>query len=245
MAPAEEPPGGRPAFIFLNGPFNRPPDLPGRPPEGSLVLAVDGGALHALALGWPIHLILGDFDSLSPEELARARRLRPGAEVRPFPRDKDETDFELALGLLGPMGGGAGLVTVLGALGGRWDMTLANILSPLAERPRPAQGKPRVVFRDGGWDLHLLEGPGQLGLGPAAFLRRVSLVPLLGPAAGVALEGAFKYPLSGGVLRPGFTLGLSNELGPPGGRVALGSGALLVSVSPLGDEGPGKPSGLP
>jgi thiamine pyrophosphokinase len=228
----------RQVFIFLNGPLSIPDNLPAVPPEGAMVVAVDGGALHCLDLGWRPDLLLGDFDSLPPEALSALKERHPGMEVRSYPKDKDETDFELALGLLEPED--LSRVDILGGLGGRWDMTLANLLSPLAEglgllrHPPP---KPTVVFRDGNWDLHLLEGPGRLDLEPSALTRRVSLIPLRGQVAGATLSGAFKYPLERGLLRPGLTLGLSNELGPRGGGLSVESGTLLVSVSPLSDEG--------
>jgi thiamine pyrophosphokinase len=236
-------PSARQVFIFLNGPFQKPSDLPSRPPQDALVIAVDGGALHCLALDWPAQILLGDFDSLEPSALALMRDRNPGLDVRTYPKHKDETDFELALALLepaSPSGPDCQRVTILGGLGGRWDMTLANLLSPLAanlgllHRPPP---KPDVVFRDGEWDLHLMAGPAELDLGEAPLTRRVSLLPLLGEVAGASLFGLFKYPLESGVLRPGYTRGLSNELEPGGGRLAVRSGALLVSVSPLSDEG--------
>jgi hypothetical protein len=103
----------------------------------------------------------------------------------------------------------------------------------MADTPRI----PDVVFRDGDWNLHLTLGPAELRLGPAAEARRVSLIPLRGQVAGASLKGAFKYPLENGVLKEGLTLGLSNELGPEGGVISIGSGILLATVSPLSDEG--------
>jgi hypothetical protein len=74
-------------------------------------------------------------------------------------------------------------------------------------------------------------------LGPAVDARRVSLIALRGEGARATLNGAFKYPLSSGFLIGSLTKGLSNELGSAGGEVIAESGVLLVSVSPLSDEG--------
>jgi thiamine pyrophosphokinase len=234
--------GGRPgkeAFIFLNGPFERPRDLPDLPPEGALVMAVDGGALHSLSLGWPLDVLLGDFDSLPSKALELLKARHRNLRVETFPKDKDETDFELALRLLDPMARAFSKVTILGGLGGRWDMTLANLLSPLASSLGLLEGprKPDLAFREGNWSLHLLKGPGELRLSPSGEPRRVSLIPVRGEAEGASLSGAFKYPLARGVLSESLTKGLSNELGHGGGIVSIERGILIVSVSPLSDEG--------
>ena len=229
----------REVFILLNGPFAKPRDLPKAPPSGALVVAVDGGAVHVLAIGWPVDILLGDFDSLPSKVMDILKKRHPFLKIETFPKDKDETDFELALRLLDPMSETFSKITILGGLGGRWDMTLANLLSPLASNLKllTGSGGSEVVFREGDWSLHLISGPGSLRLSASPEPRRVSLIPIRGEAMGASLTGDFKYPLSGGTLAENLTRGLSNELGPSGGAISIESGTLIITVSPLADEG--------
>ncbi|MDR1051807.1 MAG: thiamine pyrophosphokinase [Deltaproteobacteria bacterium] len=245
MPPVENPDA---VYVVLNGTMAAAPRDPPRPGRGDVVVAADGGALNCLALGWPVDVLIGDFDSLGADKLAEVRRLFPDLEILPHNPEKDETDFELALGLVFERWPGRGTTVVLGALGGRWDMTFSNVLLPLAAKfltrrdardasdasavsrpPRP----PLLTFLEGEWTLLLLSGPAEIVLPPAEAVRRVSLLPLSAAAGSVSLEGGFRYPLDRGELLFGRTRGLSNELGPGGGRICCGTGLLLVTVSPL------------
>jgi thiamine pyrophosphokinase len=219
------------------------PNYPAPGPE-SLVVAVDGGARHCLKKGWPTHVLIGDFDSLDLDALSLARERCPSAEVLSYDSDKDETDFELALDLVLKRHSVLPPLEVLGAMGGRPDMFLANLLLPLAEtfrrriirRRRQAEdvGGPLAVFLEADWSLHLLSGPAEMTIQPVDRRRRVSLLPLTAKAKGVTLAGAFRYPLTRGELRFGLTLGLSNELPSCSeGTIRLEKGLLLATVSDL------------
>ncbi|MDR1656219.1 MAG: thiamine diphosphokinase [Deltaproteobacteria bacterium] len=229
----------QPVYIFLNGPLCPPPDLP-TSPVGSYVIAVDGGALHCLRLKWPVHLLLGDFDSLTEKGVGILKEAFPRLEIRRYNREKDESDFELALKLLDSQNLGHRKIIILGGLGGRWDMTLSNLLLPLAPNFKLLSGPPphpELVFRDGQWDIHLLSGPTKFVFRPQIGDRRVSLVPLKDKVTGITLSGGFKYPLSNEDLFLGLTRSLCNELDSTGGTLSLTSGTLLVTISPLDDEG--------
>ena len=90
----------------------------------SRIICADGGALHARALGLRPHTIIGDMDSLAPQQVQAFAA--DDAIIRRHPPEKDETDLELALLHCADIG--AVSVTILGGLGGRFDQTLANIL---------------------------------------------------------------------------------------------------------------------
>ena len=66
-----------------------------RSAERPWVIAADGGAARCLAAGVRPDIVVGDFDSLPVEALARLREL--GVEVRTASPDKDESDMELCL----------------------------------------------------------------------------------------------------------------------------------------------------
>ena len=89
-----------------------------------LVVAADGGARAARALGLTIDLAVGDFDSLGQDGLAELER--DGVAIERSAVDKDETDTELAIEAA--VERGATRLTVIGAFGGaRIDHGLANV----------------------------------------------------------------------------------------------------------------------
>ena len=97
---------------------------PGWDEDVDLVVAADGGARLADALGLRIDRWVGDGDSLGPDGVAELRRR--GVDVDLQPTDKDATDLELALEAA--LAAGARLVVILGALGvPRPDHALANV----------------------------------------------------------------------------------------------------------------------
>jgi thiamine pyrophosphokinase len=181
-----------------------------------LLIAADGGALPLLRAGLPPQLAIGDMDSLDAASLA-ALEAR-GVELRRFPRAKDETDLELAL--LEAVGRGATAIDVLGALGGRWDHTLANVaLLALPElrgmRARLLADRQTLFLVR---DAALLEG--RAG-------DTISLLPLTGAAHGVTTRGLL-YPLDSATLSFERARGVSNVLLDPPGQVSIREGLLLV-----------------
>lgn len=95
-----------------------------------LILAVDGAARKAAALGISPHLLCGDFDSI---DRAAAAALFPAARLVQT-HDQNYGDLEKAIRLA--LDRDAGRITIAGALGGRIDHTLANllVLIPYAHR---------------------------------------------------------------------------------------------------------------
>lgn len=187
-----------------------------RDPSGDLVIAVDGGSLHARALGIVPHIVVGDLDSLPVEEHARLSEL--GVRFAIHPAHKDQTDLELALEVAAKEG--ADEIVILAALGNRWDQTLANCL--LLALPAVRHLPVRLV--DGAQEVRLVQGEAIITGQPGDTL---SLIPLLGDAHGVTLEGLF-YPLQEATLPFGSTLGISNVLTAPQARIRVRDGLLLA-----------------
>lgn len=205
------------AYIFLNGDFVRPEmDWPIFPLDSDLVIAADGGARHAVDLDWPVHYLIGDMDSIEPEHLNTLEN----TEVIRYPASKNEIDFELALNLARKKG--YANIVVLGALGGRWDMTFGNLFLPLAT----GWGSDGICFRHGLWTFWNVTGPASLGIkGSRGDL--LSLMPMGEDVRGVSLSGC-RYPLFSETLRAGLSRGLSNELLASVCRLDFSSGSLLV-----------------
>ena len=188
--------------------------------RADLLIAADGGSLHAVANGWWPHLLVGDLDSTPPG--VRALLEAHGAQVLQYPARKDETDTELAVRVA--IERGAGEIFLLGAIGGRLDHTLANILllglSELASV--------RVTLLAGRQRLFAIRSQvtikGQVG-------DLLSLLPLAGDAIGIWTEG-LEYPLRGETLRFGLPRGISNVLTTPTATVRVESGVLLGVLVP-------------
>lgn len=204
------------AVIVANAPDLDAAPFAGRIRGADLLVAADGGALPLLRLGVAPHLVIGDLDSLDAASEAELARL--GVELRRFPRAKDETDLELALLLAAERG--AAQIDVLGALGGRWDHTLANV----AMLDMPELRGRAVRLLDGDQTLFVVRDAAAIA---GARGDTVSLLPLTPAAHGVTTAGLL-YPLADATLRYERARGVSNVLLDPPGRVSLRAGLLLV-----------------
>ena len=118
-------------FVIGGSPEARPP-AGLAPAPGDRVIAADRGAVHARAWGWPVHLLVGDLDSLGPRKLRRW----PPAARRSSPRRQPRTRLILELALAQALIREAREIVICAALGGRADHMLANVL--LLARPELA-----------------------------------------------------------------------------------------------------------
>jgi thiamine pyrophosphokinase len=197
-------------------------------------VAADGGLRYLRRLDFQPDLVIGDLDSLEPGEIDRLRD--DHVRVEKHPVDKDETDLELAIGAT--LREGCTDLLIVGALGGRLDMTLANIF--LLALPELAAIDARL--EDGLEEVFLIRpdvGTSQeAGARGTAQARspgrvidgrpgdRVSLLPLGGPARGIHTSGLV-YPLRGETLYPERTRGVSNRMAADQAWVSLGEGLLI------------------
>jgi len=205
------------AIIFANGVLNNIRDVRDIILPDDLIIAADGGTAHCLALGIKPSIVVGDLDSLNPDYLKSLQT--SGTEIISYPANKDQTDLELALQKAVELG--CDEILVLGALGARWDMTIANLLLPALSD----FSKVTIRLIDGHQEIFLLRGEGELTFkGKKGDM--VSLVPLGKDAEGVTLRG-LEYPLKDDVLKFGATRGISNVLINDTATVYLKKGLLL------------------
>jgi thiamine pyrophosphokinase len=216
----------RAALVLLDGDAPSRAELdrawPGWDADVDLVVAADGGARLADALGLHIDQWVGDGDSLGSAGLDALRAT--GTPIDLASTDKDESDAEL--GLLAALVAGAREVRLIGALGGAQpDHALANI----GLLGHPAAAGREVVIVDPTARIHQvgpvasIELPGRVG-------DLVSILPLE-PAVGVTTAG-LAWALSEATLDPGRTRGLSNVRVAPVARIAIRGGRILVVESP-------------
>jgi thiamine pyrophosphokinase len=183
---------------------------------GDILLAADGGTRHILALGLMPSLVIGDLDSLTDDE---HRRLdAAGTEILRVPRDKNETDFEMALQVA--VESGYGEILVVAALGNRLDQTLGN----LALLTNPSLVGLNIQLDDGEQQACFARTKARVEGQPGDI---VSLIPWGGDVTGVVTDG-LRWPLLGETLFPYKTRGISNELLGETASVSLESGLLLI-----------------
>jgi thiamine pyrophosphokinase len=227
-------PGTRRAVILADG------DCAGRAAidaawPGSLegidvVIAADGGARHAAALGLRIDRWVGDGDSLPPDALDRLRAA--GTPIELSDHNKDESDTELAI--RAAIRDGATDLLVLGAFGGaRFDHAIANV-TLLAD---PILRGRTAILLDSTARVRLVRAPGENG-GPVVTRLDgrpgdiVTLLPFGADAERIRTEG-LRYPLRDETLHLGAARGLSNVRLSETASVRLGSGLLLVIETPV------------
>jgi thiamine pyrophosphokinase len=213
-------------FVVAGSPVARQP-VGFAPENGDLVIAADLGARHAASWGWPIHLLVGDLDSLTPREVRKIEQT--GAPILRVPAAKNQTDTELAI--WHALQRGVDRLIICGAMGGRTDHLLANILL-LAHA---SLANVDVCLVDGLETVRLLSAyTTSAGLeidgAPGDLL---SLLPLGESANGVTTTGLL-YPLYSETLHLGEARGVSNVFAAPHAGVSLGRGRLLVIHNRIG-----------
>jgi thiamine pyrophosphokinase len=206
------------AIIIANGQIHDGDFLRSLVAPTDLVVCADGGVSNALALGLQPQVVVGDLDSLN--ESLRSRLEKMHCQFIVHPACKDETDLELALYYA--IEHGVDEILILGALGGRIDQTLANVL--LLALPELRSVQARIL--DGRQEVFLIRDEalveGQVG-------DTLSLLPLTEQVTGIYTEG-LEYPLENGTLYLGPTRGVSNALTASQARVRVGQGLLLAVI---------------
>lgn len=187
------------------------------------LIAADGGAHHAVAMGLVPRVVVGDLDSLAPE-LAE-KLAAQGVELEKHPAAKNMTDLELAIERA--VEDGATEILLLGALGGRLDQSLANVLL-MAQRDWPAM----IRLVDATEIATVIHGGESMTL-EAALGSTMSLLPLSPEVTGITYTGML-YPLNDATLAFGSTRGISNEVASHPATVTIRTGIALViqTISP-------------
>ena len=206
-------------IIFANG------ELPDKEKARTLlrdddfIIAADGGTRHVLELGKIPDVIVGDLDSLPANfEVSKFEN-----EIILYPKDKNETDLELAIQhalTLNPQE-----IIILAALGGRLDQTLGNIA--LISDPFPLHpSREAFILRldDGIEEIFFCRDACEIS---GTFSDLVSLIPWQGEVTGIVTTG-LKWPLQNETLYPHKTRGISNEMTGEVATVQIKSGLLLI-----------------
>ena len=182
--------------------------------ESDLVIAADSGLAAFDRAGLSPDLLVGDMDSVDSAILSRYEGRVPERRLSPI---KDDTDGVDAVDLA--IARGAKEITLLGALGGRLDHALANVMLLVRAYRKGARARilteaERIVRVCAEERLQGAEGD------------TVSLLPL-GTARGVTLLGFF-YPLKDATLDSDYPLGVSNVVTDSEAIVRAREGDLIL-----------------
>lgn len=178
--------------------------------ESDIILCADGAANWAIPMGLRIDVLIGDMDSIDKRYLHDLSN----TDIQISPREKDETDGQLALDLA--MARGADSIVMLGGIGGRTDHFFGNIQLLVRAENRGVRAEMRgakEILRVLGAGGHTLSG-------------KFSLVPLGGGVWIDDMRGV-QYPLHQVPLALDTPLGISNAATSPDARLIIQSGLVI------------------
>jgi len=185
----------------------------------SSIIGVDRGAFVLLRKGIVPDVAIGDFDSVSNEELKEIRTRV--ANVKQYSRNKDQTDLELAVSYA--LAFHPGEITMFGVTGGRLDqeLTALHLLRAIHEH------KCRAVL----WDEHnfMVFVSGKYQMKKQKKFSYLSILPFTDEIT-VSICGC-KYPLKNHVMKRGVTLGVSNVITSKFADVTIHKGVAYCILS--------------
>lgn len=184
--------------------------------RSDIVIGVDRGAWWVLKRGIVPTYAIGDFDSVLESELAEIKLCSPN--VVQYKREKDESDLEL--GLLLAVSLEPATVDVYGALGSRFDHSLAGIF--LLEQFRDID----ITYRNKHNELCLITNQKIIKKDKFRYCSFISLTD----RSEITLDG-FKYPLTKGTLKRSQSLGVSNEIIHHEATITVHTGKILCIKS--------------
>jgi thiamine pyrophosphokinase len=211
------------ALVFAGG-DPLPERVAERLPDAAFVIAADSGLRRARQLGRRVDLVIGDLDSVDPDDLSAA--VADGAAVERHAAAKDATDLELAFDAAAARG--ADRIVAVGGHGGRLDHFLANALLFASPRFRDIDVEAWI----GNAHVQVVRDRAEIRGVPGSYC---TLLAVGGAAEGVTTTG-LAYPLDDEALMPGSTRGVSNELCMPVATVSVRDGTLLV-IQPHATQG--------
>jgi thiamine pyrophosphokinase len=207
----------RKGVLLLNG--DVPPAWLVQPyTEDAFVICCDGAASWAKRYGLPVHRLIGDMDSIHPEDLAYFEA-RSDCDIVRLNPEKDQTDGHVAILEAAQMK--LEELRIFGGQGGRIDHSLTNIfLLLLAKR----KGIGRAELIDEHCTAYLAEPVVELEGAPGQL---VSLISLDDSARVLFTEGLY-YPLRDRALLMGDSLFVSNYFVGERARIELRGRVLVV-----------------
>lgn len=184
-----------------------------------IIITADSGAAHLAAAGLLPHVLVGDMDSIDASLLRQLES--SGVDIVKAIAEKDETDGWLAMDEA--ISRGATEIVMLGALGGRVDHLLGNLMLLVRAEKRDV----RAVIKDEGCEITTVSGAAEIK-GRAG--DTVSLLPI-GEGVSVSYLDGLQYgtqePLPLPIDAP---VGVSNVLTADVAHVVVAGRAYIVKI---------------
>lgn len=206
--------------IVGNGSKEQLPNLLDYQKEIDFWIGADRGALYLAEQGITIDVALGDFDSVTKQELSIIEKQTKFFDKHPSM--KNQTDLEIAIDT--GLEKEANQFFLFGVTGGRLDHELMNIqlLYPLLQK-----GK-RAIIIDKGNRMEMFE-PGSYSVAYEGY-SYLSFLAFTPEVTGLTLTG-FLYPLEDKMIHWGSSLCISNELSQKKGTFSFCKGILILVKS--------------
>ena len=209
-------PAYKKAIVFCNGDLADLSRVRKHIDKKTLLVGCDGGTAHILALGLTPHVVIGDFDSISPKIL-RALTGKPVEYIR-YPTDKLFTDSDLGITLAAERG--CKEIILAGVRGTATDHFVGNLFM-LAKK------------KFASLDIKIIEGREEILLVRTRIRIKgskgddLSLIAIGRDARGVSTKGLF-YLLKNAVLQSGTAQGIRNKMTGKYAEITVRKGPLLV-----------------
>lgn len=206
--------------LVAGGPSNLIPDFHQYDGNQIIWVGIDRGVFFLLSAGIKPAMAFGDFDSVTPEEMAEIEK--EVAELKRFKPEKDETDMELALNWA--IAQKPESISIFGATGGRLDHLMANVQLLIKPIIQGVDIQTEIIDTN---NILFIKKPGSYNLDRLDDFKYISFLPATPFVSGITLEN-FKYPLKDCHIPMGSTLCISNELIRDHGTFSFSEGILLV-----------------
>lgn len=184
------------------------------------IIAVDGGLARCLTLGLEADYLCGDLDSLD-EKLVQGF---PQDKTWRFPRDKNETDTELAL--MQTLELGINKAVICNDLQGRVDHVFGLVQNLQWARLHGIQASVQSASQC----LFLIDKSFHAKGYQGCLLSLVALKQ----AAQLKHSHGLKWPLKDLTLQPHLSRGISNEITSDNLEIELAAGLLLATITKIG-----------
>lgn len=182
--------------------------------QAKTIICADSGANEVLRLGFKPDYVVGDLDSLHPQNLEMLKT----AKLIRYPREKDYPDTYYALQKALQLG--YQRIALLACLGKRFDHAYANVM--LLTLPEVRNLDVRILEPD--QEIFLVKKKMKIKGQKGATL---SLLPLSEKVRGITTQGLY-YQVENGTFTQGYPLGVSNVLIEDVFEISLESGLLLA-----------------
>ncbi|MCC7572230.1 MAG: thiamine diphosphokinase [Candidatus Methanofastidiosum sp.] len=180
-----------------------------------LIVAADGGYKTAKKMNLNIDVLLGDFDSITPEEIKEAES--KGIKTVSFPTDKDKTDGELAVDYA--ISEGSKELVILGSFKEELDHALGNLF--LLFKIDKVGIKSKLLTQE--YEIEIITNEKEYLLETG---HELSLIPVSEIVQDLSIEGC-KYNLKNVNVGMGQTLTLRNIIIDKKAKVYFKKGKVL------------------